>query len=48
MGDEKVEIAAGERNSLGINDKELKKNWLVLKLKVASIVQQGELNAIIH
>lgn len=50
-GDEKVEIAAGERKQFGESMTQEVEKAIGLdfeKLKVASIVQQGELNAIIN
>ncbi|QDI89375.1 SMC family ATPase [Candidatus Nitrosopumilus sp. SW] len=51
VGDERVEIAAGERKQFGESMTEEVEKAIGLdfeKLKVASIVQQGELNAIIN
>jgi len=51
IGDEKVEIAAGERKQFGESMTHEVEKSIGLdfeKLKVASIVQQGELNAIIN
>ena len=51
VGDEKVEIAAGERKQFGESMTQEVEKAIGLdfeKLKVASIVQQGELNAIIN
>ena len=51
VGDEKVEIAAGERKQFGESMTEQIEKTIGLdfeKLKVASIVQQGELNSIIN
>lgn len=51
VGDEKIEIAAGERKQFGESMTQEVEKAIGLdfeKLKVASIVQQGELNAIIN
>ncbi|MHA7734315.1 AAA family ATPase [Nitrosopumilus sp. S6] len=51
IGDEKIEIAAGERKQFGESMTHEVEKAIGLdfeKLKVASIVQQGELNAIIN
>ncbi|MBC8515662.1 MAG: SMC family ATPase [Nitrosopumilus sp.] len=51
IGDERVEIAAGERKQFGESMTQEVEKAIGLdfeKLKVASIVQQGELNAIIN
>ena len=51
IGDERIEIAAGERKQFGESMTSEIENVIGLdfeKLKVASIVQQGELNAIIN